>query len=500
MKKTLFGALFVFCVLTGIWGQKNPKHPDFDTLSPGVPVESHIKINSTSVNYETWKFIVRPSDVAVRIVLKNTPADLDLFIKKGKNISDYNDVDAYSSTENFGESILISRMSDVPLQNGEYYLDVAYQGGKAPVVMNKELENIPYTIEVFHIRDQINEIKPGEMLRDQFLIADDGMIRSFKVTVPEGEDNLRIDLFDLNGDLDLMVNYGKPVYSAENANYVKNGYFSKESIVISKDSIFPLKAGDYFITVYSQADTGIKEKFSISTGLSKNPAEYLMVLPEISAPLDELDRVLKGTVEVLTDTGAGSACVISETGYILTNFHVVQAQSGSVYEEVVVALNLSNYRPPEEVFKAAVVRYDEDLDLALLKVTSGIYGQEVPEDYLFYSIPLGNPEEVRIGEKIFLAGYPGVGGTGTRVPVTFTQGIVSGYDTTWFGRLIKTDGEINSGNSGGAALDEEYRLIGLPTTIIGHDSGQIGFIHPLWLVPQEWWVEAGVQFPPGDAE
>lgn len=56
---------------------------------------------------------------------------------------------------------------------------------------------------------------------------------------------------------------------------------------------------------------------------------------------------------------------------------------------------------------------------------------------------------------------------------------------------------INSGNSGGSALDERMEVIGLPTETIADTGthGQIGYIRPIWLVPAHWWKLAGVSRP-----
>jgi S1-C subfamily serine protease len=86
-------------------------------------------------------------------------------------------------------------------------------------------------------------------------------------------------------------------------------------------------------------------------------------------------------------------------------------------------------------------------------------------------------------------GYPEAGGSGSRATVTYTRGVVSGFERRGETLHVKTDCMVNSGNSGGAALDERFELIGLPTEFVmdqqGH--GQIGWIRPLWLVPEEWW-------------
>jgi S1-C subfamily serine protease len=51
---------------------------------------------------------------------------------------------------------------------------------------------------------------------------------------------------------------------------------------------------------------------------------------------------------------------------------------------------------------------------------------------------------------------------------------------------LKTDAEITNGNSGGAALDERGRLVGVPSATVENRSGQIGYVQPLTALPAEW--------------
>jgi S1-C subfamily serine protease len=78
---------------------------------------------------------------------------------------------------------------------------------------------------------------------------------------------------------------------------------------------------------------------------------------------------------------------------------------------------------------------------------------------------------------------------------------VAGFERRGATLHVKTDAEINSGNSGGAACDERFELVGFPTETIGDASeggrGKIGYVRPLWLVPAAWWERVGVRPPRG---
>ena len=153
---------------------------------------------------------------------------------------------------------------------------------------------------------------------------------------------------------------------------------------------------------------------------------------------------------------------------------------------IAVAVNTSPFIPPVELFLAQPVFLDRDRDLALLKITGGLYGQPLPFRYRFPFFRLGNPAELVIGQPLGFIGYPAIGGTGSRVTVTYSQGVVSGFQRNPVISLIKTDGVFHDGSSGGAALNSYGELIGIPTVIVGDGSGQIGFVSSLDMLSAEW--------------
>jgi S1-C subfamily serine protease len=141
-----------------------------------------------------------------------------------------------------------------------------------------------------------------------------------------------------------------------------------------------------------------------------------------------------------------------------------------------------------------IVAYDRELDMALLRAETDLYGGALPADYRFPAIRLGDPRAVALGDHLFVLGYPDAGGLGTRVSINLTRGIVSGFERRGETLLIKTDADIASGNSGGPVLNERYEVIGIATEAISEEIGnsQIGYIWPLWLVPRDWWRIADV--------
>jgi len=159
-----------------------------------------------------------------------------------------------------------------------------------------------------------------------------------------------------------------------------------------------------------------------------------------------------------TEQSLGSGVVIRPDGYILTNEHVV-VQTGKIQVQFT----------DDRKFTARLVGADSDSDLAVLKVDSG---GSLP--YL----PLGNSDDLMIGETVIAIGNP------NGLSHTVTTGVVSAVnrslntDGRTYYDFIQTDASINPGNSGGPLLNIKGELIGINSAIYGKAQG-IGFAIPI---------------------
>jgi serine protease Do len=153
----------------------------------------------------------------------------------------------------------------------------------------------------------------------------------------------------------------------------------------------------------------------------------------------------------------GSGVIVSADGYVLTANHVVE---GADPDGVKVALAASG-----KEFTAKIVGTDPPTDIAVLKIdATGLS-----------SLALANSDQLEVGDVVLAIGNPfGVG-------QTVTMGIVSGVGRTSLGiipegyeNFIQTDAAINQGNSGGALVDAEGRLVGINTAIFSRTGGNIG--------------------------
>jgi len=155
-------------------------------------------------------------------------------------------------------------------------------------------------------------------------------------------------------------------------------------------------------------------------------------------------KVLPSIVVIGAGGGGGSGIVISESGYILTNYHILEMSQAPW----ISVMRLSDQMVFEDV---ALVGYDRELDLAVLKA----------EGEGFVPAELGSSDELEVGDPIYAIGNP----LGDLIG-TMTEGIVSTVGNRFASmdypsRLIQVSAPLNSGNSGGALVDAYGRVVGI---------------------------------------
>lgn len=155
----------------------------------------------------------------------------------------------------------------------------------------------------------------------------------------------------------------------------------------------------------------------------------------------------------------GSGFIVDKTGYILTNFHVVDDASR-------ITVQLQN----GEEYQAKIVGADEETDLAVIKIEAG-------KDLPF--LKFADSETVRVGDWVLAIGSP------FGLSQTVTAGIISQTkretpSTTLFQKFIQTDAAINRGNSGGPLVNMDGEVIGVNSQIATStgDYNGIGFALP----------------------
>ncbi len=166
------------------------------------------------------------------------------------------------------------------------------------------------------------------------------------------------------------------------------------------------------------------------------------------------------------EQSGGSGFLISNDGYILTNYHVIE-------DATRIRVNLSGDR---RNYEAKVVGSDPSTDLALIKIDI---------DSRLPYLTLGNSDSIRVGDWVLAVGNP------LNYEHTVTVGVVSAKGrrlSTGLGArdvnlddFIQTDAAINFGNSGGPLVNVRGEVIGVNTAISSVGQG-IGFAVPINIV------------------
>ncbi len=152
------------------------------------------------------------------------------------------------------------------------------------------------------------------------------------------------------------------------------------------------------------------------------------------------------------ETASGSGVIIRETGYVLTNYHVISDR-----DEVRVRLR------DGRVAAAKLIGSDPDTDLAVLKIDL----ENLP------SLTIADANKYRVGDVVLAIGDP------FAIGQTVTQGIISATGRTrvsqnTYENFIQTDAAINPGNSGGALINTKGEIVGINSNIFSSTGNYQG--------------------------
>lgn len=180
---------------------------------------------------------------------------------------------------------------------------------------------------------------------------------------------------------------------------------------------------------------------------------------DLGGPQDvgNLQDAIKSVVTVKVPDGHGSGCIVSQDGYLITNYHVIAEDTSNT---VKVILNNG------DTLKADYVRSNSEYDLALLKI-------EKPENFKCFTPRM--TKDINVGEEVYAIGTP----EDISLGQTITKGIISGKRKVHDKSVIQTDVSINPGNSGGALVSKDGLLLGIVSAkLMGEDIQGIGFAIP----------------------
>ncbi|GAI20499.1 unnamed protein product [marine sediment metagenome] len=149
-----------------------------------------------------------------------------------------------------------------------------------------------------------------------------------------------------------------------------------------------------------------------------------------------IDDVINSVVIIVTDSGQGTGFIISNDGYVVTNYHVMEnVESAGIYTY------------DGEMHQVSLIGYDQTFDIALLKI-EGSYDK----------LRFGDSDDIQITESVIAIGNP----LGLRFSAT--KGIISAVHRKGINNLpayIQTDAALNEGNSGGPLINKKGKVIGI---------------------------------------
>ena len=186
---------------------------------------------------------------------------------------------------------------------------------------------------------------------------------------------------------------------------------------------------------------------------------FLTIPLYTEASSDVYDNAVDKVVLIYSEENMGSGVLISERGYVLTNWHVVKDRK----EFYILTLAEGGF--DENKRKAEVIKFNETSDLALLKLTT------IPKDLKPIKISKVIP---KVGDSVHAVGHPH-GETWS-----YAKGYISAHreEYSWKNKNVDFEGDvyqmqtpINPGNSGGPLVNDFGNLIGLNTFVSTEGQG-----------------------------
>ena len=177
----------------------------------------------------------------------------------------------------------------------------------------------------------------------------------------------------------------------------------------------------------------------ISSEQTSLEAELSEIKAETSSDFSGIiETEIQGVVTIKTDVSQGTGFIIEESGYIVTNAHVLEDA------------NFANaYTYDDNKYSASLVGWHETLDVAVLKISSSSN---------FHNLEFGDSDDLKIGEKVIAIGNP------LGLSFSATEGIISALNRkgiNGYNFYIQTDAALNPGNSGGPLINTKGEVIGI---------------------------------------
>ena len=413
--------------------------------------------------------------------------DVDHYVAWGIAQADAEDWELEVDGGDGDEHDSVTRWNREDMGEGSVVVDVVYDRSDEwdeDGTVTDDAEPISYSLLVHAVPRKVDgKLRAGERVEGT-LAPINGHVRNYRVLVPTSKKRLRLDLIDGTQDIDLMVAVGAEPLDYGKYDERKTSDFCNESVTVDVSGV-PIRNGarNVFVTVIDQLAVEQVVPFTLVTSTSTEPPAELSRLYKPAEPRSDIERTALSVVRVDLDDSYGSGVVIDERGIVATAEHVV----GPVGTEILVSLTTDFAAPPTECYRGRVIRSDEELDAALVRIERTLDDKPLPPDHRFVAAKPRWSERATLGEAAFLCGFHDYDDSTRREPVSWTAGVVSGYDFVRTRTLLRIDALVASGSSGGAVFDADHRWMG--TIVLMNGGGPTegeAVIVPVPEYPEDW--------------
>jgi len=460
-------------------------------LTAGTTVRTHLGVDPG--DRVLYRIQVPKDAVMVELEITESPINVDLFVSHRSSFQAGEPPQFVAQTDAFRERLRLTPWDELPLEPGEYVVEVRAAGGETPRIEQRPVRGqVSLALSFRLLRAEPVAALPWEKTETVELSQESGFAALRKIVVPAEAETVRIDLFGTQTSLDMYLGREGPIVHGDNALLVHDGWESRKWWRLTRDGVPPLQPDTYYLAIVDPAQSAMPIKANLRISTSPEPPDELLRIPSWSSDVTGWQLAALATVEVLVEGahGSGSGVIVTPTGLVLTNYHVVLTDTEQLAPAngVLVAMTLDMRDPPQDLFRGTVILHDAQRDLALVQITEGFYHQPLDLGLRFPWLPLGDPDTLVPGDPLTVLGYPGIGGSSTRVSVTLTRGVLSGFERRGEEIVWKTDADFHPGSSGGPVLDTAWRVVGLASETAEEltSSGKIGWIRPLSNLPAAW--------------
>ena len=237
----------------------------------------------------------------------------------------------------------------------------------------------------------------------------------------------------------------------------------QKALAPSEDQLLQNEKTQVSYLLEGQREQVALETIPVASGTEMTPAQVYAANVHSTVGITTTSTTTNFWGYQTTSAASGSGFIISNDGYILTNYHVIEG-SDSISVSLFSGTN----------YEAKLIGYDESNDIAVLKVEA--------QDLV--PVVLGDSDKMNVGDTVVAIGNP-LG----ELTFSLTSGSISAkdrevtFDRSISMKLIQTDCAINSGNSGGALFNLYGEVIGVTNAKYSGSSSatidNIGFAIPL---------------------